>query len=333
MVSLQRIFHPEIYQGRHYHDNYFEGWYYKCVTANQSHSIAFIPGVSLSKQDPHAFIQVIYTVNHPESTDSKSPLATYYIRFNISEFAFTDEPFSVQIGKNRFTQSSIALDLTDENLTLSGTFFLGPLQPIKQSLLCPNIMGFFGYLPIMECYHGIVSMGHECNGVLNINDVTLDFTGGKGYIEKDWGHSFPKSYTWIQSNHFSNPTLSLFLSVAHIPFMFWSFKGFICNLIIDDKEYRFATYNGAKIVHELIENHKVTYTLKHKGLLLDITAQIVDQGALIAPKNGLMKNTIKEGLMGTVTIKLYNQNGKTVAIDKGTSAGVEIVTNGGLLNG
>ncbi|QII81181.1 hypothetical protein G7057_00970 [Jeotgalibaca arthritidis] len=41
---------------------------------------------------------------------------------------------------------------------------------------------------------------------------------GKGYIEKDWGRSFPKNYIWIQSNHFNDNQRSLFFSYAHIPY-------------------------------------------------------------------------------------------------------------------
>ena len=47
-------------------------------------------------------------------------------------------------------------------------------------------MGYFAYIPKMECYHGIVSMNHMVNGVIRINDVDIDFNNGKGYVEKDW---------------------------------------------------------------------------------------------------------------------------------------------------
>lgn len=52
-------------------------------------------------------------------------------------------------------------------------------------------------------------------GTVKVNDQEIDFTGGRGYIEKDWGSSFPKRYIWIQSNHFEEPTASLFFSIAY----------------------------------------------------------------------------------------------------------------------
>ena len=55
-----------------------------------------------------------------------------------------------------------------------------------------------GFLPGMECSHGVISMTHALEGALSINGRTLDFTGGTGYIETDRGRSFPHAYLWAQ---------------------------------------------------------------------------------------------------------------------------------------
>lgn len=79
-------------------------------------------------------------------------------------------------------------------------------------------MGPFSYVPFMECNHVILSMKNNANGHININDNMLNFDNGIGYIEKDWGCSFPKKYIWCQGNNFQNPTTSFMLSIADIPF-------------------------------------------------------------------------------------------------------------------
>ena len=66
----------------------------------------------------------------------------------------------------------------------------------------------------------------------------IDFTGGRGYTEKDWGHSFPIGYVWMQSNHFSKPEISFKCSIAKIPFKIFSFNGFIAGLWLKKKTYR-----------------------------------------------------------------------------------------------
>lgn len=72
---------------------------------------------------------------------------------------------------------------------------------LERTFLNPNIMGYFNYIPNLECNHEVVSMNHSLNGEIIINGESIDFNHGKGYIEKDWGRSFPEKYIWIQSNH------------------------------------------------------------------------------------------------------------------------------------
>jgi len=66
-------------------------------------------------------------------------------------------------------------------------------------------MGWYSYIPFMECKHGIVSVNHKISGTLRIDNELIDLNEGKGYIEKDWGTSFPEAWIWIQSNNFNNP--------------------------------------------------------------------------------------------------------------------------------
>ena len=63
-------------------------------------------------------------------------------------------------------------------------------------------MGPYTFAPFMECYHGVLSFDHTIAGSLAVDGQELDFTGGHGYIEKDWGQAFPKAWIWTQSNHF-----------------------------------------------------------------------------------------------------------------------------------
>ncbi len=56
---FEKIKNPILFQGHLKKRNYFEGWYYKQVTADQKTSLSFIPGVSLNKNDSHSFIQYI----------------------------------------------------------------------------------------------------------------------------------------------------------------------------------------------------------------------------------------------------------------------------------
>ena len=319
-MYLKKLIYPEYFQGNKKKDNYFEGWYYKLVSKDQSYTIAFIPGVSLVTDDAHAFIQVFIS----QGIGTEVNLKTFYFRFEMKDFSYGHEDFWVKIGKNYFSKEKIEISLMNDQIELSGRIGLYELTPLKRTLLMPNIMGFFGYFNFMECYHGVVSMNHTLNGNLRVNNKSVVFNTGKGYIEKDWGKSFPRAYVWLQSNHFTDSNTSLLFSYADIPFLGLYFKGLIVNLIINKKEYRFATYNGAKIKIEEIKDGSVSYVIKKGPYLLEIDAVSTVQIGLASPKNGKMIEQIKEGLSGTIHIKLYRKK-VLILEDTGLHAGIEIM--------
>lgn len=317
---MNKIFNPEIYQGTNQTNRYFEGWYFKLVSKDQKYNLAFIPGIALNEEDRHSFIHVFITTNDNGALNLKS----YYLRFSASSFKYSTKKFEVSIGDNFFSAHSVSLKIDQDDLKIDGQILLSKLNPIKKTLLSPSIMGIFAYVPKMECYHGVISMSHEIKGTININNQPVELTGGKGYLEKDWGRSFPRGYVWVQSNHFQNENASFMFSYADIPFLGFYFKGLIANLQVNNKEYRFATYNFAKVVEETISKDKVRYVLKRFGLRLEIEASIKQSRDLPAPKDGKMNQTIKEGLMGEVHLRLFEHD-KLIYEDHGFSSGVEIM--------
>lgn len=319
---LKKVQQPILFQGALNKKHYFEGWYYKQVTADQKTSLSFIPGVSLNAGENHSFIQ--YILVQTDKND-KATTQTGYIPFSVDDFHYEDAPFQVNIGESTFTEKQLKVNLADHSRHFQGEIQLGDLYPIQTTRLQPNIMGIFGYIPKMECYHGVLSMKHNLSGHIRINDEKIDFNGGKGYIEKDWGTSFPKQYIWLHSNHFQNETASLFFSVAHIPFHFTEFEGFICNLVVNDKEYRFATYNRSRCFIEDISSDDVKVSLENSQARLEIHAQVLEQGELIAPVRGDMQKTIKEGIAGIINIHLKDKKSGEIYEDLGQNSGVEIV--------
>ncbi len=63
MINLQRIrsvWYPDEYHGWGRTRRYFEGWYFKLVSADEQHAIAIIPGIAMAENgDQHAFVQVM----------------------------------------------------------------------------------------------------------------------------------------------------------------------------------------------------------------------------------------------------------------------------------
>lgn len=307
---VRAAWYPDEYHGWGLKRRYFEGWYFKLVSPDERYAFAFIPGISMAEDGTaHAFVQVM---------DGKACRARYH-RFQTDAFIPHAHRFEVDVGDNRFSRDLLRLALPE----IHGTLHFRNLTPWPKMLGAPGIMGWYSFVPFMECNHGIVSMNHTVEGRLTIEGTDIDFTGGKGYIEKDWGRSFPRGYVWMQSNHFDNSDrASLVASVAHIPWLRSHFIGFISGFWIEGHLFKFATYTGASKHLELHE-HALTLIYKDRQRELRIYAAQGANTALISPIQGEMTGKINESLQANLHVELL-ENGRRIFEGKGRNAGLEV---------
>jgi tocopherol cyclase len=161
----------------------------------------------------------------------------------------------------------------------------------------------------MECNHGVLSLDHAIEGQLEINGETIDFTGGRGYIEKDWGKAFPTGYVWMQSNHFETPHTSLTASIATIPQWGRTFPGFIVGLWHEGKLYKFTTYNNSKTDVLRIDDNTLQWSLYNKEFGLEIRAERAESGTLMAPQREDMHRRIEETMQARIKVRLTGHDG------------------------
>ena len=312
MKSLYKIFHQEVFQGSLKNRNYFEGWYFKHISAGGNDAFAVIPGISLS-EDSHSFIQFIDGIKRK----------TIYFRYPPDQFEYNRKILEIKIGGSQFTTDGIRLDLDDGETKISGKLSYNQQLRLPKSILKPGIMGWYSYVPGMECNHGVVSVSHNLSGKISIDGTESDFTHGKGYIEKDWGTSFPESWIWMQCNNFEDKSSSVMLSIAKIPWRGSFFIGFIAFLSREGKTEGFATYNGAKVMSLLRINDSSTNIRIRKGKKqLDISVKKSAASVLKAPVSGGMTRSIKESLDSNILIQ-YNDGSGRLYADSGTHAGYE----------
>jgi hypothetical protein len=303
------IWRPETYQGDKRKKHYFEGWYIKLIDKSRKTVIAIIPGISIGKNklDSHSFVQFIDAVQGK----------TEYYRFPFEDFSADKNNFNIRIGPNSFSDNHIKVNLNHESTRIVGELHFDKIIKYPKSIFHPGIMGPFSFMPGMECYHGIVNISHTIAGTLKINDAEMDLTGGEGYIEKDWGRSFPKSWIWLQASHFDQSSSSFMFSVARVPWLGRSFTGLISFLKTENGFYNFSTYNGSKIKHLKIDDHTVDVLIRKNGYTLKFNAKYRQGGILKVPKNGLMKREIEESITAEIALRLADK--KNRAIFEGTS--------------
>mmetsp|Transcript_3964 Transcript_3964/g.6020 ORF Transcript_3964/g.6020 Transcript_3964/m.6020 type:complete len:381 (+) Transcript_3964:88-1230(+) len=328
------IFNPDRFHGGDKTRRFFEGWYYKLVQENleQPLSMAVVPGVFLAENqdspESHAFLFV--TVNGERQ---------HYFRFSIDEFKYAapDDDFFIQVGENKFTHDGISLNLyprkgDDADLTLSGKVTFSSQSPWPVSFFNLGAMGPVGWMPNLECTHGILSFDHILHGSLSIDGHDISMDGGRGYTEKDFGRDFPSLWIWLQTNSFqSNPGTSLFLSMARIPtpFFGYEFPGFTSAIWHQGQLIRFATYTGARFEDIRIDEGELYIAMKGlNGYRVELTVdRKVPHVMLYAPVNFTrMAPFVNEALHAKVHMRLF-RNEELIVDDVGHYAGLEVHRN------
>lgn len=257
----------------------FYGWYLKCQSDTQT--LAVIPAVHRTGRKRTCSIQLI--------TENGAWTVTFPGKL------FEKRGQEIVIGENRFDKRGMRLAIHTPQVCAEGKIIFGPLKPLKY-----DIMGPFVWVPFMECRHSVWSMRHTVWGKLRINGQLYSFQNADGYWEGDRGRSFPKEYAWTQCCF---PEGALMLSVADIPIAGTHFTGIIGFVFWKGREYRIATYLGAKAVR--IENKMIRIVQGN----LALEACLLETGGrpLRAPTKGEMVRTIHESAACSAFYRFENK--------------------------
>lgn len=318
MINI--IKNPDAYHGKNKKSNFFEGWYFKIVSPQADHTYCFIPGVFISKEEgqSHSFIQVI----RGNQSNFK------YLKFKKDDFKANESEFNLKVEENIFSLNQINLNINQQGENISGTLYFDNIVKWPDSSINPGSMGFYNYLRFMQCYSQVCAVDGFIRGKLTINGEIIDFTGGKIYIEKNWGKSFPYSYIWAQGNSFRGGEGAVTCSIGHIPLPLplRSFTGFLIGIYVEDKFYKFTTINRSRLSINC-ENEKVFLETYNKDYSLKIDALYKKENFmdLYAPRNGNMIPIASETLQGDLIVTLYDKKKDYIIFnDSCPSAGVEL---------
>lgn len=266
----------------------FEGWYFKHQRGDDM--LAFIPG----RAESGAFVQLI--------TNSGAR------QFDVPELSVHGD--IVRAGGCLFSPYGCRVELPG----VRGEIVYGPITPLGS-----DVMGPFRALP-MECSHGVISMGHSLRGSVSVDGEEHCFSGGRGYMEKDSGTSFPSFYQWVQCNDFPEEC-SLMLSAARIPFCGGSFTGCICAVIYGGRELRLASYNGARV---LVSAEERAIIARGRTLMEVEIAPHRSGHELRSPRQGRMTDTVRESANAAIRAVLW-EKGRKVFDLKSAHAACEYV--------
>ncbi len=274
--------------------NGFFGWYFKCQS--ETDTIVFIASVTTGVEKATANLQIA-------GRDG-----TWNVEFPVE--SFTLKGGNIFIENNHFGKNGIVVDVSDDKVKVKGKLYFRDFTPLEY-----DIMGPFVMVPFMECRHSVMSMKHVVNGAITINGRKYEFEDAFGYWEGDRGVSFPSKYLWTQTAFEDG---SLMLSIAEIPMGNKSFTGVIGIISLKGKEYRFATYRGAKIRY--LKNRRVY--ISQGNMTLEAKLYNQEGQTFAAPENAEMSRVIHENLKSTAAYRFCIE-GETVFAFKTDQASFE----------
>lgn len=258
---------------------WFEGWYFK--QEGETGTLALIPAYHRDGQGhASASLQIV------------TEQGAKWLEFPAEELSANRRLLFVRLGDSTFSRYGCRLHLRKDGVELSGALHYGPFAAPDS-----DMMGPFRFVPGMQCRHSVFSFSHRVSGEVTLNGREFLFSGGTGYVEGDRGCSFPSRYLWTQCGREGDCVM---LSVADVPVAGTHFTGCIGSVFLGGREYRIATYRGARLLH--ISRDAVL--VRQGGLLLSVRLLRENGLALHAPAEGSMSRTIRESLACTVRYRL-----------------------------
>jgi hypothetical protein len=130
----------------------------------------------------------------------------------------------------------------------------------------------------------------------------------------------------MQSNHFEAVGTSLSASIAMIPWLRSSFRGFIVGLRHEGLLHRFATYTGAATESLAIDDERVSWSVRDRRMRLEMVAERAAGGLLASPVRSEMHKRVDETLSSSVALRLVRlgAGGGVLFEGRGRCAGLEV---------
>lgn len=282
---------PSSLKGAFNRNNYFEGWFQKVYSSELQASFVIIYGYATANSlDTFGFIQLLLP--------GKLPRLLYFPK---NEITCDKDRHIMVMGKNKLSKDAIEIDTKDISIKLN--FKNNQLiQTFK------NSMGYSYFVPSLPCYHSVLNASHFVSGEICYDDGQYSLVNEMGYLEKNWGTSFPENYFWLHAIDPKNPQISLLFSRAEIKWLGKKFIRHVGHLRFDGIEIDLRELRNISII-TLDQNTEVQIIrFESKSLKLYISINIGKNVILKGPTNGALSRDIDHHADAVIDVKMTTEN-------------------------
>lgn len=284
-----RRLYPTLLQGDITKCNYFEGWFQKIFVPELNTSIIIIYGFATGNElSKTGFIQLFVPGND-----------VIHVDFPQHQITLSKRKHEVKLGPNYFSNYRIHIEHTHIELDLE-------IIPQEKKILKQNSMGIFYLVPGLPCYHSVLQVNSSVNGNIKINNNLIQLTRASGYLEKNWGASFPEKYFWMHAQDPLNSTNQILYSQAELR---WRNKTFIKHvgfIQLNGKSFDLRKIHRKQFVCNVYNSNQLEISIVSVDLILYFDLDKANKTSFKGPNDGKMTNTIIHNL--NVPIQLKNRH-------------------------
>jgi len=284
---------PTTLRGNLERNKYFEGWFQKIYSKEYNASFVIIYGYATrNTEDRLGFIQILIP--------KKAPKIIY---FNRNEISCDSEQHIVRMGENLLTTEIIQINTKDLTIQLK-------LMNNQVKRTFKNSMGYSYFLPNLPCYHSVLNTGHQVTGEIQQKDIRYVLNNDRGYLEKNWGTSFPESYIWLHAVDPHDSKVSMLFSLAEIKWIGKKFIKHVGHFHYDNKQIDLRSLMNFVFSNPKSSKDKYEIRMISKTIQLDILIVFGDKVLLKGPQEGVLSSDIIHYIDADIHIRL-SENNKT----------------------
>ncbi len=282
---------PSSLRGNFERNKYFEGWFQKVYSKQHNASFIFIYGYAThNSKDKFGFLQVLIPNQPPE-----------IVYFSKDEVSCDIEHHTFGLGNNLLTAELIRIN-TDEFRIDLNIMTKHPIQTFK------NSMGYAYYIPNLPCYHSVLHTTQLVSGEIQHKGVRYTLENEMGYLEKNWGTSFPESYFWVHAVDPNDPGVSLLFSRAEIPWLGKTFIKHVGHLCFNGQQIDLRELKNFAVSNFVVSPENRIVQIRSISLQLDISLEFGSEVIFKGPKDGELSRAILHQTDARIDVSLTWKN-------------------------
>ena len=324
--------------------NFFEGWYFRITLPEIAQTFAFMYSIQdpLSNQNNNGGAAQILGI------DEQYLCRTFP---NVKKFwAAKDYLALAHWGKTDLTIATQLLDPdqfnnhVQEGYQVTATLNQGFIRNPSNNHYCrwqytnepiygwgnpkswqQSTGGLLSYLPIFEPGWQVLMAHGSATGYIDWNGNIYEFTDAPTYSEKNWGHSFPEKWFWINCNAFANQSDLALTAVGGRRKVLGSSEevALIC-LHYQGEFYEFAPWNS-KIIWKVAPWGMWEMQAYNDQFQVTLTGTTDLAGTLVrVPTEKGLVFCCRDTVTGELSLELSKRNGVTILKAFSQVCGLEV---------